>query len=233
MNTRHGSRRCKQISTNALFENVAQFACPQWIGPEVGGSEALGGADTDLAEAVRELGELVARRRLARHALLGAALRLRVPEPAPRAAPAASTPPSVLLLASCVCVALAAAAGGSAWIVLRRRRARAVADRDRRCDEEKSNNLQNEENLRRYANPLRDEPAAGGAGAGAGGGAVELRAHSLYKAQNADARNDTPPRDKELTMRALPPPEPPPARHPHPHPHPHSHPPPERLTVLV
>ncbi|KAI5634562.1 EGF-like domain-containing protein [Phthorimaea operculella] len=99
---------------------------------------------------------------------------------------------------------------------------------DRRCDEEKSNNLQNEENLRRYANPLRDEPMPlthSHAHAHAHGApADELpRAHSLYKAQNADARNNTPPRDKELTKRALPPPEPPPARRA----------PPERLTVLV
>ncbi|CAH1637990.1 unnamed protein product [Spodoptera littoralis] len=189
-----------------------------WIGDEVGTdgterAEALGAA-------VRALSDLVARRRLAQHALLGAALRLRVPAaPALLADPSAPAPALTMALAALgLLILVAVAAALVFW--LRRRRAAAAAERSRRCDEEKSNNLQNEENLRRYANPLRDEPAAGAARRPAD----ELpRAHSLYKAQNADARNDTPPRDKELTKRALPPPEPPPTRHA----------PPERLTVLV
>lgn len=174
-----------------------------------------------LGAAVRALSELVSRRRLAHHALLGAALRLRVPHapaPSPAADPAPPSPALALTLAALALVVLAGAAGGAALLV-RRRRAAAAAERSRRCDEEKSNNLQNEENLRRYANPLREEPA----GAARRPPDELPRAHSLYKAQNADARNDTPPRDKELTKRALPPPEPPPERHP----------PPERLTVLV
>lgn len=176
-----------------------------------------------LGAAVRALSELVSRRRLAQHALLGAALRLRVPHapaPAPASDPASLSPALMLTLAALALLVIAAAAAGATFL-LRRRRAAAAAERSRRCDEEKSNNLQNEENLRRYANPLREEPVGGGA---ARRPPDELpRAHSLYKAQNADARNDTPPRDKELTKRALPPPEPPPVRHP----------PPERLTVLV
>lgn len=199
---------------------------PQWVGDDVGSEGAAGAAA--LASAVRALSELVSRRRLARHALLGAALRLRVPA---AAAPAPSTGSPVTPLALGVPGALlAAAAAGAAAALVRRRRVATAAERSRRRDEEKSNNLQNEENLRRYANPLR-EPATesrgghGGHGGGGGAGAGEElpRAHSLYKAQNADARNDTPPRDKELTKRALPPPEPPPSRHA----------PPERLTVLV
>ncbi|XP_047034069.1 protein serrate [Helicoverpa zea] len=185
-----------------------------WIGDEVGTdgterAEALGAA-------VRALSELVSRRRLAHHALLGAALRLRVPHaaaPAPVSEPAAPAPTLALTLAALALLALLGAGAGAA-LLLRRRRLAAAAERSRRCDEEKSNNLQNEENLRRYANPLH----GGGAGA-----AREELPRALYKAQNADARNDTPPRDKELTKRVLPPPEPPPARHP----------PPERLTVLV
>ncbi|KAJ8714307.1 hypothetical protein PYW08_007927 [Mythimna loreyi] len=190
-----------------------------WIGDEVGTdgaerAEALGAA-------VRALSELVSRRRLAHHALLGAALRLRVPHapsPSPATEPAAPSSALALMLAALALLVLGGAAAGTA-ILLRRRRAAAAAERSRRCDEEKSNNLQNEENLRRYANPLREEPA----GAARRPPDELPRAHSLYKAQNADARNDTPPRDKELTKRALPPPEPPPSRHP----------PPERLTVLV
>lgn len=185
---------------------------------------------------MRALSELVSRRRLAHHPLLGAALRLRIaPAAAPSPTPpeqsaATSAPASLLALAAIAPLLLLTAAAGAVLLVRRRRAAAAAAERSRRCDEEKSNNLQNEENLRRYANPLREEPrGAAGAGAGVPGAGArrppdELpRAHSLYKAQNADARNDTPPRDKELTKRALPPPEPPPARHP----------PPERLTVLV
>ncbi|XP_061721976.1 protein jagged-1b isoform X1 [Cydia pomonella] len=198
-----------------------------WVGEE----ESLEGASSAgaLAAAVRALSELVARRRLAHHPLLGAALRLRVPH-APPAAAASTGAPGLLTLAAVVPVLLLAAAAGAAFAVRRRRAA--AAERSRRCDEEKSNNLQNEENLRRYANPLRESPrAAGGVGPG---GAVRAgeplpRAHSLYKAQNADARNHTPPRDKELTKRALPPDAPPP-----PAPAPAArHPPPERLTVLV
>ncbi|XP_037294179.1 protein serrate isoform X1 [Manduca sexta] len=186
-----------------------------WIGDEVGSDGASGAAA--LADAVRALGDLVSRRRLARHALLGAALRLRVPQPPPAPAPPpAATPVATVAIASAASGLVAAGALLGAWL-LRRRRV-AAAERSRRCDEEKSNNLQNEENLRRYANPLREESRAGG-----GVGEELPRAHSLYKAQNADARNDTPPRDKELTKRALPPPEPPPARHP----------PPEPLTMLV
>ncbi|KAH9642320.1 hypothetical protein HF086_009684 [Spodoptera exigua] len=189
-----------------------------WIGDEVG-TDGAERAEA-LGVAVRALSELVARRRLAQHALLGAALRLRVPAaPAPLADPSAPAPALTVALAA-LALLVSAAVAVALVIWLRRRRAAAAAERSRRCDEEKSNNLQNEENLRRYANPLRDETAASAARRPAD----ELpRAHSLYKAQNADARNDTPPRDKELTKRALPPPEPPPARHP----------PPERLTVLV
>lgn len=155
---------------------------------------------------MRALSELVARRRLASHALLGAALRLRVPHaPAP---PAPAPGPSGALLALLALAPLLLLGAGAAALLLRRRRASAAAERSRRCDEEKSNNLQNEENLRRYANPLRDEPLPL---------AHPPRAHSLYKAQNADARNNTPPRDKELTKRALPAPAAAP----------------ERLTVLV
>lgn len=195
------------------------FGFPQWIGDEVGTDS--GERASALGAAVRALSELVARRRLAHHALLGAALRLRLPPapaPASAAGPAAPSPALALALAALALLLLAGAAAG-ALLLVRRRRAAAAAERSRRCDEEKSNNLQNEENLRRYANPLREEPAGA-----ARRPADELpRAHSLYKAQNADARNDTPPRDKELTKRALPPPEPPPSRHA----------PPERLTVLV
>lgn len=197
----------------------------QWIGDEVGTdgaerAEALGAA-------VRALSELVSRRRLAHHALLGAALRLRVPHaPAPAAATDSASPGTLALTLGALGLVAVAGGAAAAALLVRRRRVAAAAERSRRCDEEKSNNLQNEENLRRYANPLREEPRGGGA-AGAGGARRppdELpRAHSLYKAQNADARNDTPPRDKELTKRALPPPEPPPARLA----------PPERLTVLV
>ncbi|KAJ0173398.1 hypothetical protein K1T71_010547 [Dendrolimus kikuchii] len=205
-----------------------------WIGDELG-SEGAEAADA-LGIAVRALSELVSRRRLGHHALLGAALRLRVPH-APTAAPAPepSTAPGATVVLGVPALLVALAAAGGAAMLVRRRRAAAAAERSRRCDEEKSNNLQNEENLRRYANPLREEPRGGGVGGagggGGGGGGVgarppdELpRAHTLYKAQNADARNDTPPRDKELTKRALPPPEPPPPARP---------PPPERLTVLV
>ncbi|XP_053613363.1 protein serrate isoform X1 [Plodia interpunctella] len=173
-----------------------------WVGDEDGADGDASGSAHALGAAVRALSELVARRRLAAHALLGAALRLRVPHvppPAPAPAAQAAAPAALLALGAGVALLLLAAVGGAA-LLLRRRRA--AADRSRRCDEEKSNNLQNEENLRRYANPLREDELP--------------RAHSLYKAQNADARNDTPPRDKELTKRALPPPEPP-----------------ERLTVLV
>ncbi|XP_041969343.1 protein serrate-like [Aricia agestis] len=182
-----------------------------WVGEEEEGESA--GA---LAAAVRALSELVARRRLAQHPLLGAALRLRVEAGArpgaAAAADAAAGASGPLLALAAVVPLLLLGAGAGALLVVRRRRA-AAAERLRRRDEDKSNNLQNEENLRRYANPLREERRD-----------AELpRAHSLYKAQNADARNNTPPRDKELTKRALPPPEPPPARHP----------PPERLTVLV
>ncbi|KAL4720618.1 hypothetical protein ACJJTC_005501, partial [Scirpophaga incertulas] len=160
-----------------------------------------------LAAAWRALAEAVARRRLARHPLLAAAARLRLhpaPEPAPAPAPPTSGP--------------APSAGAPAEPVVS-------------GDEEKSNNLQNEENLRRYANPLRAGAGAGAAGAGSGvagvagvpaaaASAAELpRAHELYKARLADARNDTPPRDKELTKRALPPPP--------------RLAPPERLTVVV
>ncbi|XP_046971483.1 protein serrate [Vanessa cardui] len=179
-----------------------------------------------LAAAVRALSELIARRRLAHHALLAAALRLRVEhgaQPTPRAAVAEAAATTggaggALLAVAAGATFFLLGAGVGAVLFIRRRRAAAAAaeERTRRRDEEKSNNLQNEENLRRYANPLREERPPREAD--------ELpRAHSLYKAQNADARNNTPPRDKELTKRALPPPEPPPARHP----------PPERLTVLV
>lgn len=163
---------------------------------------------------MRALSELVARRRLASHALLGAALRLRVPHAPPPSSPS-SPASSGALLALLALAPLLLLGAGAAALLLRRRRASAAAERSRRCDEEKSNNLQNEENLRRYANPLRDEPLP----------LVHVprgdslpRAHSLYKAQNADVRNNTPPRDKELTKRALPSP---------------SAAPPERLTVLV
>ncbi|KAJ2944729.1 hypothetical protein O0L34_g4091 [Tuta absoluta] len=202
-----------------------------WIGEEEG-SDSASNAET-LAAAVRALSELVSRRRLASHALLGAALRLRVPHPPPPPAAPQQAPPSGALLALAAIVPLLLLCAGAAALFVRRRRMAAAAERSRRCDEEKSNNLQNEENLRRYANPLRDEPmplthshAHAHAHAHAHGApADELpRAHSLYKAQNADARNNTPPRDKELTKRALPPPEPPPARR---------APPPDRLTVLV
>lgn len=178
-----------------------------------------------LGAAVRALSELVSRRRLAHHALLGAALRLRVPHAsAPAAAVDDNGGPNTLALTLGTLAAMLLAAGAvAAAFLLRRRRVAAAAERSRRCDEEKSNNLQNEENLRRYANPLREEPRGGGGAAGARRQDELPRAHSLYKAQNADARNDTPPRDKELTKRALPPPEPPPARLQ----------PPERLTVLV
>lgn len=184
----------------------------QWAGEE---EDAEG--MSALAAAVRALSELVARRRLAHHPLLAAALRLRVEHaapPAPTAQAAAGGAGGALLALAAGLALLALGAAAGAFLLVRRRRVAAAAEeRSRRCDEEKSNNLQNEENLRRYANPLREERPA-----------EELpRAHSLYKAQNADARNHTPPRDKELTKRALPPPEPPPARLA----------PPERLTVLV
>lgn len=184
-----------------------------WIGDEVGSDGASGAAA--LGTAVRALGELVSRRRLARHALLGAVLRLRMPPIAPPASEPSTAPATTIAVGLPVVLLVVAAAIG-AFLFVRRRRV-AAAERSRRCDEEKSNNLQNEENLRRYANPLREER-------GGTRGEDLPRAHSLYKAQNADARNDTPPRDKELTLRALPPPEPPP---------PARHPPPERLTVLV
>ncbi|CAH0728713.1 unnamed protein product, partial [Brenthis ino] len=198
-----------------------------WAGEE----EDAEGASA-LAAAVRALSELVARRRLAHHPLLAAALRLRVEHgasPTPRAAPAeasggagGASGAALAMGAGAALLLLGGAAGG--FLYVRRRRASAAAERSRRRDEEKSNNLQNEENLRRYANPLRPERHGEALGRLAERPADELpRAHSLYKAQNADARNNTPPRDKELTKRALPPPEPPPARHP----------PPERLTVLV
>ncbi|CAG9565824.1 unnamed protein product [Danaus chrysippus] len=180
-----------------------------------------------LAAAVRVLSELISRRRLAHHALLAAALRLRVEHGTPTlpraavaeaAANSSGTGGALLALAAGAPLLLLGAAAG-AFLLVRRRRAAAAAaiDERSRCrDEEKSNNLQNEENLRRYANPLREDRVPREVD--------ELpRAHSLYKAQNADVRNNTPPRDKELTKRVLPPPEPPPARHP----------PPERLTVLV
>ncbi|CAG5004744.1 unnamed protein product [Parnassius apollo] len=192
-----------------------------WVGEEEGTEGDIGTGETDagaLAAAVRALSELVSRRRLAQHALLGAALRLRVvhASPPPPVAEASSSPSAALIALAAIISLLLVGAGAAVALFVCRRRAAAVAaaaERLRRRDEEKSNNLQNEENLRRYANPLREERPSD-----------ELpRAHSLYKAQNADARNNTPPRDKELTKRALPPPEPPPARHP----------PPERLTVLV
>ncbi|KPJ17071.1 Protein jagged-1b [Papilio machaon] len=191
-----------------------------WAGEEEGAEGDMSSGETDagaLAAAVRALSELVSRRRLAQHALLGAALRLRVVHASspPPVAEASSSSAALIALAAVVSLLLIAAGAALALFIYRRRAAAvaAAAERLRRRDEEKSNNLQNEENLRRYANPLRDDRPA-----------EELpRAHSLYKAQNADARNNTPPRDKELTKRALPPPEPPPARHP----------PPERLTVLV
>lgn len=164
-----------------------------------------------LAAAVRALSELVSRRRLAHHPLLAAALRLRVEHGAPPAPAEAAGAGGALLgsLAGGALLLLGGAAGAALYVRRRRVAAAAAEERSRRRDEEKSNNLQNEENLRRFANPLREEELP--------------RAHSLYKAQNADARNNTPPRDKELTKRALPPPEPPPARLA----------PPERLTVLV
>lgn len=194
----------------------------QWIGDEEG-ADGADDAET-LATAVRALSELVARRRLASHALLGAALRLRVPHAPPPPAP--TPPPSGALLALLALAPLLLLGAGAAALLLRRRRASAAAERSRRCDEEKSNNLQNEENLRRYANPLRDEPLPLPLShALAPRGDSLPRAHSLYKAQNADARNNTPPRDKELTKRALPAPCPsaaPPPRAPL-----------ERLTVLV
>ncbi|CAB3249637.1 unnamed protein product [Arctia plantaginis] len=196
-----------------------------WIGDEVG-SDGAERAEA-LGAAVRALSELVSRRRLAHHALLGAALRLRVPHAStPAAAVDDNVGPNTLALTlGGLALSVLAVGAVGAVLLVKKRRVAAAAERSRRCDEEKSNNLQNEENLRRYANPLREEPRGGGTG-GAGGGRRQdelPRAHSLYKAQNADARNDTPPRDKELTKRALPPPEPPPVRMQ----------PPERLTVLV
>lgn len=210
----------------------------QWIGDELG-TESAEAADA-LGAAVRALNELVSRRRLAHHALLGAALRLRVPHATPSAAPPQpSTAPGATLVLGVPALLVALASAGAAAMLVRRRRVAAAAERSRRCDEEKSNNLQNEENLRRYANPLREEPR-GGAGAGGAatvavrrGGDELPRAHTLYKAQNADARNDTPPRDKELTKRALPPPEGASALAPAVIAAGARHPPPERLTVLV
>ncbi|XP_069360683.1 LOW QUALITY PROTEIN: protein serrate [Maniola hyperantus] len=193
-----------------------------WAGEEDEGADVL-------AAAVRALSELVARRRLAQHALLAAALRLRVqPRRAARRARRRAAAGGALLALAGAAPLLLLGAGAAAALLLRRRRAAARERRSR--DEEKSNNLQNEENLRRYANPLRDEPLP--------------RAHSLYKAQNADARNHTPPRDKELTKRALAPPAAPfaappasplaaPPAAPPPAPPALRHPPPERLTVLV
>lgn len=211
-------------NSNAIFIGMevttrSSCLCFQWIGDELGGD---GGEE--LSASLRELSELVSRRRLLRHPLLGAALRLRVPaEPTPSAAPAAGSGAPSALLAGGAMLALAAVVAAGSLLLVRRRRVARALERSRRCDEEKSNNLQNEENLRRYANPLREEGGGGSAGGASAGGGELPRAHTLYKAQNADARNDTPPRDKELTKRALPPPEPPRAR---------LHPP-ERLTVLV
>lgn len=194
----------------------------QWAGADAG-AEGVSEAAA-LSAAVRALSELVARRRLAPHALLGAATRLRlahVPEGSGAASSGGGTSAWGVALGSGAAL-LALCAAAAALLVVRRRRA--AAERARRRDEEKSNNLQNEENLRRYANPLRDSPPPGAPSLSHARPPDELpRAHTLYKAQNADARNNTPPRDKELTKRALPPPDPPPARRP----------PPERLTVLV
>ncbi|XP_038206571.1 protein serrate, partial [Zerene cesonia] len=185
-----------------------------WAGEEESTEGPTGEETSALASAVRALSELVARRRMAQHALLGAALRLRVspgvepPAAGPSAPPDPPASSGTMLALAATLPLLLLGGGAAAALLVRRRRAAAAAERMRRHDEEKSNNLQNEENLRRYANPLREERARD---------ADELpRAHSLYKAQNADARNNTPPRDKELTKRALPPPEPPPARHPPP-----------------
>ncbi|XP_045532882.1 protein serrate-like [Pieris brassicae] len=193
-----------------------------WAGEDDGRQPPTEDETSALASAVKALSELVARRRLNHHALLGAALRLRLsattPPPASPAAPAAvpqpASGPALLVLAATVPLLLLGAAAAAALLVKRRRIAAATEERTRRHDEEKSNNLQNEENLRRYANPL----------GGRGEAEALPRAHSLYKAQNADARNNAPTREKELTKRALPPPDPPPAAR---------HPPPERLTVLV
>ncbi|GBP32316.1 Protein serrate [Eumeta japonica] len=192
-----------------------------------------------VAEGVRALSELVSRRRLAHHPLLAAALRLRAhttPAPPAHSAPASAPPhPSAGVLAVAALVPLAVCAATVAAVFWLRRRRATAAERSRRCDEEKSNNLQNEENLRRYANPIRDEPKAGAASSG---GETLAQTHSLYKAQNADARNNTAPPpgprlpDKEFTKRALPLP----AHADAPH---AAHPtisvlaPPERLTVLV
>ncbi|CAG9127910.1 unnamed protein product [Plutella xylostella] len=192
-----------------------------WVGEE----EGPAGAAT-LDAALRALDELLARRRLAPHALLGAALRLRT-APAPPAPPPAGAAPA---LAAALAAAAALLLAGLALLLLQRRRA--AAERARRCDEEKSNNLQNEENLRRYANPLHAPAPAPPAAA------PHPRALALYKAHNADARNNTPPRapDKDFAKRALPPPDAPAPAAPAPAPAPAPRPPlqpPERLTVLV
>ncbi|CAK1547547.1 unnamed protein product, partial [Leptosia nina] len=201
-----------------------------WAGEEESREAPSDEENSAVSSAIRALSELVSRRRLAHHALLGAALRLRLhphaqPATPPAAQPAAAPPASSSTANSGALLALAATApllllgaAVAAFLLIRRRRTAAAAaeERSRRHDEEKSNNLQNEENLRRYANPL-----GGTTGTVAGRETDSLpRAHSLYKAQNADARNNTPPRDKELTKRALPP-------------HPHPHPPPERLTSCI
>ncbi|KAF9406250.1 hypothetical protein HW555_013309, partial [Spodoptera exigua] len=107
-----------------------------WIGDEVG-TDGAERAEA-LGVAVRALSELVARRRLAQHALLGAALRLRVPAaPAPLADPSAPAPALTVALAA-LALLVSAAVAVALVIWLRRRRAAAAAERSRRCDEEKN-----------------------------------------------------------------------------------------------
>lgn len=122
-----------------------------WVSDDEGTPQSGDAAVRLSAEASRALVDLVARRRATSNCpLLSAALRLRV-RPRPAAAPVAPSPGPALLAVSVVVPLSLLVAGVLVALCVRRRRVRSAA-RERERDN-KTNNLQNEENLRRYSRP--------------------------------------------------------------------------------
>lgn len=116
-----------------------------------------------MAEAVRSLGEAVSRKPVA--ASLSAIVEVKV-----ETALVGPTRGSNGYLIALICVIAIVAAGGALATVvycksIRRDAVASTASLRESCsrhhDDEKSNNLQNEENLRRYTNPIRDESLSG------------------------------------------------------------------------